>query len=484
VDKSLLRREPEDRYQIHELLRQYAWDQLKADPEATKTTYTLHCMYYADFLYRCSASITGPRQQEVLRSITTELRNIRAAWQQAVDDTNLPALEKAAYTYYQYCDFTGRYLEGAEAFELAVARLVKNDEAYPQATEVLALLQSLLGYHYIRLGKYESAKKAFLAGQEILKAHQLEIRPGFSTDPVTGLSLLALVNGDYPTSIQYAEAGREASLLRNDPLNLQIACYVLANANFAIGENKLALAHVREGLLSTESTGNRWMKAQLLNVQGQIAQAQNQYALAQQKYQESYRIKRELNDPEGEATALNHMAMIALLQDNAEEANQLYLRSLDLYLRINDPGGLGSTYAGLGDSALAKGDFSAACHYYRQGLQLAIQIQWLPLTISLLTGISNLLLHAGRAKESAILLNQVLVHPAITEDTRVRARQSLDRILPHLPSQDDTATFTKQTDEDLFHISRALLAELVNLEGQVSLNTPTGRVKSHPSAMS
>ncbi len=469
VDQSLLRWEPGDRYQIHELLRQFAHDQLQADPEAARMTYHLHCMYYADFLYQCSASITGPRQKDVLRSITAELQNIRAAWRQAVEDANLDALQKATYTYYQFCDFTSRYLEGAQAFELAIVRLGENNEAGPQAAEVLALLQPLLGYHYIRLGKYESAKKAFLAGQEILQTYRLEIRPGFGTDPITGLSLLALVNGDYSASIQYAETGREASLLRNDPLNLQIACYVLANAAFSMGENQLALAHVQEGLLSTEFTGNRWMKAQLLGVQGQIAQAQNQYSLAQQKYQESYRIKLELNDPEGEATALNHMAMIAFLQGKPEEAHQLYLKSLDIYRHINDPGGFGSTYSGLGDSALAKGDFSAACRYYRQGLQIAIQIQWLPLTISLITGIGDLLLHAGRAKQSVALLYRILSHHATTEDARTRARQSLERTLPHLPSQDYKTTFSEQTDEDLFHTSQTLLADLTDLAGQDSL---------------
>lgn len=467
VDKSLLRWELEDRYQIHELLRQYAWDRLIADPDAARAACDMHCMVYADFLYQCSGNITGPRQQDVLRDITAEIQNIRAAWQQAVDNANLPALKKAAYTYYLFCDFTGRYLEGAKAFELAAARLMKDDQVSPQAAEVLSLLQPLLGYHYIRLGQYESAKKAFLAGQEIFKTYRLEISPGFGTDPLTGLSLLALVNGDYPTSIQYARAGREASLQRDDPLNLQIACYVLSNAAFATGEYQLALAHVQEGLLSTGFTGNRWMKAQLLSVHGQIAQAQNQYALAQQKYQESYRIKQELNDPEGEADALNHMAMINLLQGKPEEAYQRYRKSLDIYLRIDDPGGLGSTYAGLGDSALAKADYSTARHYYRQGLQLAIRIQWLPLTISLLTGISNLLLHAGRAKESAAVLNQILSHPAIKEDARIRAWQSLERISPHLLSQDGAPTFAEQIDEDLFHVSRALLAEL---EREESLN--------------
>ena len=247
VDKSLLRWEPEDRYQIQELLRQFAHDQLQTDALTLKQTYTLHSLYYADFLRECSAGITGAHQQDLIRRIFAELQNVRAAWRQAVEDSNLQALQKAAYTYYEFCDFTSRYLEGAEAFEQAVARLLEN-EVHPQSAEVLAVLYPLLGYHYIRLGKFDHAKKTFFAGQEILRTYQLPIKPGFGTDPVTGMGLLALVIGDYSVAIQYAQSGRDASLMRNDPLNLQIALYTLANAAFSLGENDLALSHIEQGL--------------------------------------------------------------------------------------------------------------------------------------------------------------------------------------------------------------------------------------------
>ncbi len=465
VDQSLLRWEPDDRYQIHELLRQFAADHLEADPETARITNDLHCMFYADFLDQCSAGITGRQQQEVLHNLTAELQNVRAAWRRAVDEYNLPALYKATYTYYEFCDFTSRYLEGTEAFELAISRLLERKAPDPQAAEVLALLYPLLGYHYIRLGKFEPSQMAFKAGQEILRTNQLELKPGFGTDPMTGLGLLALVKGDYSTSIQFAETGREASLLRDDPLNLQIACYVLANATFSLGDYIPALSYVDQGLISTEVTGNQWMKAQLLTVQGHIAQAQNQYSLAQQKYRESYLIKQELNDPEGEATAFNSLAQIALLQKNPKEAYELYLKGLEIFQHINDPGGLGNSYSGLGDSALAQGDLPTACHYYRQGLQIAIQIKWLPLTITLLTGISELFLQTNQAHLSAVLLNKILVHPAIAEDARIRAHQSLERTLAQLSFQVNRSSISGQTEDDLFVTSQTVMAELIDLAG-------------------
>jgi predicted ATPase/DNA-binding CsgD family transcriptional regulator len=466
VDQSLLRWEVEDRYQIHELLRQFARDQLDADPDGFRSANELHCMVYADFMDQCSSGITGPHQQEVLRIITAELQNIRAAWQWAVEHCSIPALQKATYAYYEFCDFTSRYVEGAEAFELAIARVEEKNGTGLEAVSVLALLHSLLGYHYIRLGKYAHASKAFRKSQELLDAHQLVVSPGFGTDPQTGLGLLAHVTGDYSTSIQYAEAGRDASQLRNDPLNLQIACYVLANSAFALGNYQAAFAHVQQGLISTEATGNLWMTAQLLTIQGHIALAQSKYILAQNLFRESYAIKQKLDDPEGEATALNSMAMIFLLKGKPQQARELYLKSLEIFLRIHDPGGLGSTYAGLADSALAQGERTAASRYYQQGLQIAIQIKWLPLTITLLTGIGELLLQAGQMAQGATLLNKVLGHPTITENARTRARQSLERIKSQPPSRGGRPVLHTQTDEDLFQTSQSLLVELSDLAEQ------------------
>ena len=74
----------------------------------------------------------------------------------------------------------------AQKLELAISRLLERKAPDRQAAEVLALLYPLLGYHYIRLGKFEPSQKAFETGQDILKTDQLELKPGFGTDPVAG----------------------------------------------------------------------------------------------------------------------------------------------------------------------------------------------------------------------------------------------------------------------------------------------------------
>ncbi len=90
VDKSLLRLSPSGRYELHELLRQYAADKLRRAeklatmPQARDAARDRHCEYYAAFIKRQEPDLGGARAVEALAAIETEIENVRAAWRWAV----------------------------------------------------------------------------------------------------------------------------------------------------------------------------------------------------------------------------------------------------------------------------------------------------------------------------------------------------------------------------------------------------------------
>jgi hypothetical protein len=83
-DKSLLRLDVNGRYQIHELLRQYAAEQLKKSASDVQQTQADHANYYIQFLHQRRQDVAGGRQREALFEIKEELDNIRVAWLWAV----------------------------------------------------------------------------------------------------------------------------------------------------------------------------------------------------------------------------------------------------------------------------------------------------------------------------------------------------------------------------------------------------------------
>jgi predicted ATPase/DNA-binding SARP family transcriptional activator len=91
VNKSLVRRNVFERYEIHELLRQFTEDKLNATPDIRDHTRDRHAAYYAGYMQRQTAVLKSARQIEALDEIEAEIDNIRAAWIWAVHTRNTGA---------------------------------------------------------------------------------------------------------------------------------------------------------------------------------------------------------------------------------------------------------------------------------------------------------------------------------------------------------------------------------------------------------
>ena len=103
VRLSLLQRDPATgRYDMHELLRQYAEGRLAATLNAHDAIYR-HAAYYAAFLHRLEAGLFGADKHKGLAQIERELDNVRAAWDFAVAHGDLAVIGQALTsmaTYY------------------------------------------------------------------------------------------------------------------------------------------------------------------------------------------------------------------------------------------------------------------------------------------------------------------------------------------------------------------------------------------------
>src|SRR5262249_47701940 len=92
VNKSLLRHDPAGRYEIHELLRQYAEEQLNIMPQATESVHNLHAGYYAEFMSQKWGPLRTHRQRAALDDIEAEIDNVRAAWRWMLTQQNLEGI--------------------------------------------------------------------------------------------------------------------------------------------------------------------------------------------------------------------------------------------------------------------------------------------------------------------------------------------------------------------------------------------------------
>ncbi len=113
VDKSLLQVDANGRYDLHELVRQYAAEQLNTSGEADALR-DGHSAYYLDFLAQREADIKGRRQLPALKEIAADFDNVRVAWSRALQRKDATLVSGTLEGLTHFCDMTARQWQGEE----------------------------------------------------------------------------------------------------------------------------------------------------------------------------------------------------------------------------------------------------------------------------------------------------------------------------------------------------------------------------------
>ncbi len=464
VEKSLLRVDAGGSYQMHELTRQYAAEQLAAVPTVRLTSYNRHCAYYADFAAgRAQAMDAGRRMLRVIGEVTAEWENLQAAWFWAIEQGNVEAIQKLSGPLYSIYQDKSRYQEGLDTLNSAVTLLHRLPPSEQQAA-VLAETLVYQGWLSIRLGQLEKAQAAFEQSRALYLRYNLSYPPLASTDPLIGLGTLANTRGNYAEAEALGEESRRLHTTLGDKRNLQYAFYVLMNAAYARGAYEDARRYGRQAYTLSQELEARREMALFLHDLGKIAMAMGDYGPARQFFQDSYTISQALNNPEGVAVTLNHLGGTALALGQYQEAANLFRQSLAHYRGFGDQGGLAAALKGLGQVACAQGDLPAAGRYLRQALQISTAIGFDPLTLAILAVMGELFLPRGLLEQGHQLLSLVAHHPASDHLTRGRVQALLRRYELDLSPAVLARTVRPEQPGDLHQVVAELQALLADLE--------------------
>jgi predicted ATPase/DNA-binding CsgD family transcriptional regulator len=470
VDKSLLVWTPEGGYKVHQMLRFYGGERLSEVTEQVWRLHQEHCKYYADLLYGLRDELMCGKQAASISKIESELKNMRAAWNWAVENRRLTELKRMALSLDSYAQFQSGYLEWGEALEKAIHRLQGQEECEDRDL-LLAELLVCQGWIHIRLGRHDQAGLVFEDSRSIYAKYEAPPALGMGTDPVFGLGILALIRGYYNQATALGEQGLRASKGANSPQNISFSYYVMASAALAQGRYKQASEYARQASSVASECGDRWFTAYCLIEWGNADRAMGNYPEAKGHFQASYAIREEFNDPEGMAVALNHLGQIAYLEKAYKEAQRLYQRGLDIYLNINDKGGLAVSLAGLGKAALALGDNSEAKRQFSEGIKIAAEIQFMPVIFSLLTGIAELLVRRDKIEDALELLAFVRYAPASPQEEVENAQGTMEQFQGKLSISAYQAATERGAGMDLDSTIKKALVDLDALAEQEILMT-------------
>jgi tetratricopeptide (TPR) repeat protein len=428
VDKSFLSRDQKGRYEIHQIVKQYATEKLAAAPCQRQATQDLHCDYYAHFLHQREETLKGSQQLAALDEIGAEIEDVRAAWGWAVTHVRLDAIALAAQGLYLFYWARNWFQEGQTVFGQAVAPV---RAGRGESNILLARLWTYQAEFGAWLGNYEQAKTLLQQSRKICERLQAGQE---LADVFRGLGTLNYWSGEYDQAIAYFRKSLAFSRQVGDKYLAAMALTGLANAICdQTADYDQARPLYEQSLALSQQTGDQFGIARALVNQGAIAHELGDYTGAKQLYRQSLSIYRALNYRPGLSAALNNLGQIASAQGEYDSAQELIQESLDVKRETGDPNAIIHSLLQLGAVTRKMGAYVESKKWHAQTLRLALEIQALHLVRYVLVGVAELENQRGE-RERALELLFFVLHQGIGEQELrnqvARLRSELEAALP------------------------------------------------------
>jgi predicted ATPase/DNA-binding SARP family transcriptional activator len=330
MHKALLRRTNTGRYELHELIRQFAETQLRTDPQAAIQARQRHKDFFVDFLEARTAGVKGDRQTETLAEIEADIDNVRLAWREAVTNRESEAIERSAECLFVYYLYRNGYDEGVLEFERVVAAFVTVPDR-PEYDRWLSEFvgpdhkRNLVGFLLASLGYFVAHRRSLQRGQTLLEQALALLRRGASGDPrKVAFALLWLgwalyFQGRLTEGKRY---GRESLLLLTETADHWGAAWavLLLGACLRDGRPAEAEAVYQTGFALCRETGDQISLSYLSFNLGATLTELGQYAEAQQSIDLGVAISHRLNNILGLGYSLLRRGELNIAQGNYRQA--------------------------------------------------------------------------------------------------------------------------------------------------------------------
>ena len=433
VDRSLVVAEA-GRYRLLETIREYALERL-VDAGRAEALGERHAAYFTAFLYERRNRIQSSEQVRVIGEITTEMGNIRAAWDWAVAARRCDLLRCANLALIWYGELHSWFHEGEAMFARAVEALESGPAEDPG---LVALLRAVHGHFLGRLGRLAGARQELEQGCARLRAL------GSPADLGTGLTLLGLAvwqEGDYPLARAILEEALRLNRDVDDRGLTGLCLFFMGLVEQTTGNVAPADACFREALAMGRDSGHPRLIAITAVHSIPTLLALGRPAQATEWLQEGLALARTTQDHWLEFAALGYLGRILAAQRDYAGAKTALQEALAVAQEIGNRHDLAWGEVGLADVTLASGDVAQADRHYRSALQLAMDSAAFPKALHALAGLAQVKALTGNREEALELARQVLVHPASTDDTRTRAAEVLRQLGGDSDSGAVTGTF-------------------------------------------
>lgn len=423
IDKSLLRVNSIGRCGFHDLLRQYAEEQLQLSGEL-EIARDAHSAYYAAFMHRKWQPLRSHEQVKTLDEIEIEFDNVRTAWRTMVERCSTLELSMAIYPLWYFCELRDRYPDALTLFKQAEDAL-RAASGIVDADRVVGQILARRGWFFVELQMLEEARLLAQEGLSILE------RVGSPED--VALAHYSLCNieayvGDALALEWNAEHIAETARRISDLWLLAAAHFSLTNAALLASDFEKARRTGQAGFEFAEICGDLFLRAMFQSMRGSMARELGDYAEAKQHFEQSLRLLEELGQ---EAT-------------------------------------IGAIHSDLGLTACYMNDYSLAISHYQSSLKIFTDMgSHEPFLMTAVLSITQLWMAQGRKEKAVELLTFIRHHPKSLQVRRAEAEHMLRPLQAELPPRAFADAQQRGYRWELHALVQELVTELSQLASEL-----------------
>ncbi len=320
VSKALLKFRIEvQRYDIHELVGQYAEEKLALDGEV-EAALVRHQDYFGSYAQQWADALKTPAQLEALDKLDADYENIREAFERAIRMEEAATIEPFAALWY-YFEIRGRYIEGFKLFETAISALNGHESV------ALAILLAGYGLFLERYYRFEQA-------------------------------------------LSYAE--RSISILKHlgEESELPFSMMVLGDAHGGIKNKEQAAVTYAEAMEIARQHKDEWAICILTFLHGASLTDRKQVDQGESLIAQATLLAKNMGNVWGVSFGLGWLGDIAFQRRDYDAARSLYDEALAQARQVRHISNISATTCGLRDIAFANQDFIAAQHLTEDVLKI------------------------------------------------------------------------------------------------------------------
>ncbi len=452
LDKSLLKRVSEVRYDLHELVRQYAAMRLAEDTHEQAETLDRHCVFYLEQFAGQENALNSVAQLEVVKEQSNEIGNVRIAWHHAVERGEFSLIGRTLNTFRLFYDVCGWFQEATEQIELVTQALRASPTSSP---ELMGRLLDHQSWFHSRCGQYGAARD--LSKQSLALLRPLGPQPALANALLFG-AIIAYRAGDLSEAQQLADEGLTTAHVVHSDWPIAFGLCIQGIVAQIAGKHGEAYDRLRAGLDKFRAIGSPHLIGFALNYLAPITLDLGRIAEAQALLEESLALNQRANDRWGLGTCYGTLGLVAQARGDWNTARSLFRQAVETFGELGARGYTAEYLVRLGEASAASGEVTEPEKIFREAIRVATQTQGMPNVADAIVGLASLLARSGEKPESLVeWLHVVQSHPATHAATRERAARLRAELVEQLKSQQIEAAETRAQATTLEGLAQEIL---------------------------